>query len=274
MAEHPLSLHAAVTLASINDAVAAIPEAIEAEAVKRTPGRPSGTTRTRRGGSTSLDVLIRAERLDQVTNARHGITQIGVSPAPIRSELLDAPAAAERAVSDAVWILASSLYVRGARSLVYGPGWESAEAGPYQGRDAWLTMAIAHAPLDTGLEVIGILDAADAQVRAALRVDRQRQAVPGNPPCPSCGVRILRTETAATDQTTWAVVCTAGCRCKGTTCPCRMATRVRGVRHIWPHHQIIDWVHLDATIRYAITRDARLTPAELAAKRSASRACQ
>lgn len=97
-----------------------------------------------------------------------------------------------------------------------------------------LTRVIVDLDPATAHEVGRYLHHADTTARRALRLDVDHLPLPGNPPCPACGVRMLRARRSNPDTDAWPVICAAGCRCTGQGCPCGMGVRVRGVDHIWP----------------------------------------
>lgn len=68
----------------------------------------------------------------------------------------------------------------------------------------------------------------NARIRKALQLDDDQTPIRGNPECPHCTVRLLRTRTAS-----GLIQCTAGCRCIGDPCTCRMPVRERGAPHLW-----------------------------------------
>lgn len=99
---------------------------------------------------------------------------------------------------------------------------------------AVITQALPHLDPRTAADISSHLADADRRIRTALRLGDDHRPIPGNPPCPACGTRLLRARTSNPDTAAWPVICATGCRCTGTGCPCRMTTPVRGVEHIWP----------------------------------------
>lgn len=93
---------------------------------------------------------------------------------------------------------------------------------------------------DTTTAAIGCLDGpharaalawitpVNARIRKALHLGDDQALIPGNPECPYCTVRLMRTRTAS-----GLVQCTADCRCLGDPCGCRMPVRDRGAPHLW-----------------------------------------
>lgn len=97
-----------------------------------------------------------------------------------------------------------------------------------------LTAAVPTLRPSTAGELHRWLAGEDARLRAALGMEPDRRPIPGAPPCPACGMRLLRTQTSAPDRSAWTVVCTStSCRCAGLTCTCDMPIRAAGVAHIW-----------------------------------------
>jgi len=98
---------------------------------------------------------------------------------------------------------------------------------------AVLTRVIPDLAPDIAGEVARYLDHADKAARRTLRLGDDHLPLPGNPPCPACGVRMLRARRSAPNSAEWPVICAARCRCAGTPCPCGMETPTRRVEHIW-----------------------------------------
>ncbi|MEU7609536.1 hypothetical protein [Micromonospora sp. NPDC049204] len=138
-------------------------------------------------------------------------------------------------VDQAYWLCASSLR-HGA--LTTGPAL------------AVIGKAIAGLNPSTAGEVARYLADADQAARRTLGVDSDYWGpLPGNPPCPGCGVRLLRARTSAPTSGDWPIVCAAGCLCSGMACPCGMADRTPRVAHIWDSAWARVTLGLDATAR-------------------------
>lgn len=235
---HPHVLTLTSAAWALRDALSAISEAIESEAITRVRvGPPSAAPRPRRGprSNARLSALIHAEHADRITNERHGISQVGATRAPVRAELLDlarrGATLVDELATDAAWIVASSLRRR--PLLVYGAAWTiTARPTGEHPAVAYLRVALPYAPPEVADEVLGQLDREADHAWSVLRLDRPHTLVPGNPPCPCCDQRMLRVETSG-PRDTWVITCGARCVCAGDECPCGMGTRVPGVRHIW-----------------------------------------
>jgi hypothetical protein len=120
----------------------------------------------------------------------------------------------------------------------------------------WLARTLDVPGLTTGLDPLALLMSAvpllpparsatltrwladlDDRIRTALALTADRQLIPGVD-CPACQVRRLYVQTAApVDVQT--VICSAGCLCTGTDCPCGMPVRAVGVAHIWPRNAVV-----------------------------------
>ena len=237
---HPYFLRARAALWALTDALGAVSEAVQSEAITRVPlGPPSATPRTeaRRGprSSARLAALLHDERADRIANERNGIHQIGATSAPVRAELLDlarrAPVLVDEVSTDAAWIVASSLRRR--PLLVYGHAWLVAgRLVDEHPAVAYLRVALAHAPRPVVEEVLAMLDREADVAWSTLRLVRPHMPMPGNPPCPCCDQRMLRVETSG-PRASWAVTCGTGCVCAGDRCPCGMDIGVSGARHVW-----------------------------------------
>lgn len=86
----------------------------------------------------------------------------------------------------------------------------------------------AHLPANAARSCTAWLRPPDQTIRKALHLGDDLTLAPGNPDCPVCTVRLIRQRPAS-----GLIVCDAGCRCTGDTCPCRMPVRDRGAPHIW-----------------------------------------
>jgi hypothetical protein len=244
----PWVLQARTALWAVHQAVGLVPEAIRDEAVTRVEtGPPAVAPRRTRTALAAMGVLLRQERWDREHGqAPAGTAPGGASPAPVRAELLDAPALAMDAVVDAAWILASHLRRR--PLLVYGYAWRHAsQSSEWGAAHLYLRTAMQFAAPAVAGEICGLLEGADCAVRSALRIARDRRQVPGNPPCPCCGQRLLRIDTAP-PRPEWTVTCTAGCRCTGEGCPCGMPAQVEQAPHVWELDQVWARVPVPATV--------------------------
>lgn len=96
--------------------------------------------------------------------------------------------------------------------------------------DSWTgtRTALARLNANQARSCIAWLKPADAAIRRALQLVDDVTPARGNPECPACTVRLMRVRAASR-----LIVCTAGCRCQGDTCPCGMPVRDRGAPHIW-----------------------------------------
>ncbi|MGC4891070.1 hypothetical protein [Micromonospora sp. DT227] len=112
---------------------------------------------------------------------------------------------------------------------------------------AVISRLVPAADPNTADEVAGYLDRADRALRRTLRLGDDHWPIPGNPPCPGCGVRMLRARTSAPDSSAWPVICAAGCVCLGDTCGCGMDIRVKRTVHIWPAAWARNTLDLTAT---------------------------
>jgi hypothetical protein len=117
-----------------------------------------------------------------------------------------------------------------ARWLVVSALRDRAHTGPSL---AVVAAGLPHVDPATAGDISRHLGQADTAIRRTLRIQPDHWPLPGNPPCPLCGVRLLRVQVSPSDSADWTVVCTAGCRCRGDRCPCGMAITAQGVRHIW-----------------------------------------
>ncbi len=84
------------------------------------------------------------------------------------------------------------------------------------------------------------LEHLDGKIRRRLGILPDLAPVPGNPPCPSCRLQMLRVQTSAPNPGDWTVICTAGCTCRGPECPCGMPVRESGVPHIWTRTHVLN----------------------------------
>ncbi|MEU4367536.1 hypothetical protein [Micromonospora chersina] len=101
-----------------------------------------------------------------------------------------------------------------------------------------LGRAIPRLPPAACRELTLWLDEADHRIREVLHLDPDGQLLPGRR-CPRCGRRQL-TAHAFGPRHTWTVTCTPTCLCIGDDCPCGMASRLAGVRHVWgPDHPLV-----------------------------------
>jgi hypothetical protein len=235
---HPHALHALAALWSLRRAVDGyLPVLVEAAAGGVSVSGGQARARSRHA-LRQFDQLLRVERAERIVADRAGIRQVGASPAPVPAHLLDVRKAAEDAVTDAVWRLSSALRAR--PLLVWGEGWFRAAATPWAARMGWLTMVLPLAPAAAAADAAECLADADRRVRAACNVDPDEIPLPGAPPCPACGMRRLRIQTAAPDSAAWTITCRPQCVCRGPGetaagdgCTCGMPVRAAGVRHIW-----------------------------------------
>lgn len=101
------------------------------------------------------------------------------------------------------------------------------------GQLARVAAAIAHVRPATARDIAAELAVADMAIRRALQLLPDQWPLPTSPPCPCCGMRMLRVQVANPDSAAWTVVCTAGCRCVGEACRCGMIVQEQGVAHIW-----------------------------------------
>jgi hypothetical protein len=117
------------------------------------------------------------------------------------------------------------------------------------------------------------LDRRDAAARVALRVDRTRERLRGNPPCPGCGERLLRVESACPPAAR-VVVCTAGCQCTGQqTCPCGMPVRTEWAPHVWLESDldhVLQYNRVDRWVRSAAAMAARVGNGQRTAEEAAA----
>ncbi|MEV2236685.1 hypothetical protein [Micromonospora sp. NPDC049891] len=112
---------------------------------------------------------------------------------------------------------------------------------------AALTNVIDHLDPATAHDVSHHIHQADTAIRRALRLGDDWWPLPGNPKCPGCGTRMLRARTSNPNRAAWPIICTAGCRCTGNTCPCPAVTKFRGTPHIWPGALLVGTLNLEAT---------------------------
>lgn len=127
----------------------------------------------------------------------------------------------ERLYQDGLWSLQQGRFLLASAGLRQPATW--AEYAGQIGRCDWRT----------AMDIKLWLASTDQVIRKALQLTPDLWTLPANPPCPSCGVRLMRVQRSAPDSAAWTVVCTAGCRCRGDGCPCGMLERVQGVGHIW-----------------------------------------
>jgi len=229
---HPRILHALTAVYSLRQAYRWLRQAVTDEAVQRVhlaPG-PSGPPRSR-AALRRFDQLLQAERADRIHADRAGITQVGSTAAPVRPELLDAQRRAELAAAEQAWELHYALMFR---PLVgWGPQWVHLAGDRWLGTTGYLLLALTVVDPVTAGEVAAALRRCDAALRSVLRAERSLDPLPGSPPCPACGERRLRVESACPPPAR-VVVCEAGCRCTGELdCPCGMPVLDERVHHIW-----------------------------------------
>lgn len=151
---------------------------------------------------------LRAERAERIVADRAGITQTGVSQAPIRPALLDAAQLAHAAVLDCVWVAASSLRRR--PLVVYGAAWEQVYGAPWRARTAYLAAVLPLVRPLVARELAGYLGGADDAVRGVLGVGPSWHRLPGLA-CPDCDRRSVEAECSSLAEQDWIMRCEAGC---------------------------------------------------------------
>lgn len=198
---HPWTLHATTALWSVRRSTAALHQCIASAALDAADGLHGQTYGSRHAvGGHGDGITTGLAQLGQAAHWRH------------------VDARAREHITQACWLARSDT------------------GQPRDGRDlhAYLADALPAANPATARDIADHLTAADAAIRRTLRVGPDHWPLPANPPCPTCGVRMLRAVTSAPASRDWTVVCTAGCRCAGNDCPCGMDQPTDRVPHIWP----------------------------------------
>lgn len=113
-------------------------------------------------------------------------------------------------------------------------GWLTSRVGAPAGRDRieGLELVLPRLAAPVAWDLARWVADLDREVRAAVEMYREDRPVPTNPPCPACGLQLLRMRVALAAKD-WDVVCGVPCLCAGEGCPCGMPVRPIGVPHIW-----------------------------------------
>lgn len=223
---HPHQLHAESSLWSLRAALRWLDEHRETVLIRR-PQLGHRTTRPKTLAELQQhDQLLRQERAERAAGSLRGLKPSAGSPSPVPPGILDLQREVEEVLADVDQLLAYHHH----RAPRHGP-WPATT-------DSWDRRAADLADTTPGLAAtIGqLLSQVDARVRAVCGVGPDRWPVPLSPPCPSCGIRRLRVQHSPPDSRAWTLVCAAGCRCAGDTCPCGMPVLEAGVAHIWDIH--------------------------------------
>ncbi len=222
---HPHVLHALAALWSLHRAQQLLAEHRDAVALAA-PRRTTSTRQRTLAELTAMDTLLRQERPDRFRLAG---ARVAASPAPAPVAVLDALRDADRTLADTAALLA---HVHRHRPLLrWTRDWDQPA---YAGRWVWLIAAASVAPHGIAREIHALVDPVDARARAITGHGPDLWRLPLSPPCPACGLRLLRVHTSPPDSRRWAVVCGSACRCGGEDCGCGMPVREARVRHIWP----------------------------------------
>lgn len=215
---HPHALHALTALWSLRSALAVLDDAIRAAAEERTH-----------------DDGIRSPSV----GTRH--------PSGLPSD----PVAAAALLSGGLGGGIGDPYERLRNAIAGTIRWLAGRAAPGPGDPLGRLIAAASTlPPAAAGHIAAWTAECDGRIRRALYLPPDEQALPGNPPCPACRVRLLRVRTSAPDRSAWTAMCGGRCICTGQGCTCGMPVLAAGSEHIWRRADL-----------YAALRTARRRPA-------------
>lgn len=229
---HPHNLAAITAVHALREAYGWLEDVIEAEAGGNPTPRPGGTPLDAQAAE-RRDALLRAEKADRTALTRLGLTDTaasgGVSPMPIRPELLDARATAHATLGQMISVLEYAVDAHPA--LDHQPAMRTAPTG-WTPATQWMLDVLPHVGPWAASAVATALGKADRAVRTA--IPERASHEPYSALCPACGGYSLVTETSAPDFRHQTVLCVlTDCRCRGEDCPCGVDEPTPGTAHRW-----------------------------------------